>query len=364
VRVSSAMATVFLNGRFVSRDEAMVSAFDAGFQHGVGLFETMMGVVAARRGHGQATTQDTSQAPSKEEEVVARVRVVHLREHMLRLAASAKTLGLSDELRVVALEEVVERTVARASMEMPDQERFRVRLTITGGDLNMLGRSGQRAQQPTVMVVAQPATVYPREMFERGAPVTIADLKVNPLNPFEGHKTLNYWPRLRELQVAAGKGASEALVLGVTNHVAGGCVSNLFVVKQGVLMTPWAQGEEEGTQDDQGGAQAIASAMGEDVHPAGGPAAGARRGVTLPSPVLPGITRRWVMEWAEDALLDVERRMVTISDVLDADEVFLTNSSWGVLPVVRVEGAMIGEGAVGEVGRRLVVDWEALVGGG
>jgi branched-subunit amino acid aminotransferase/4-amino-4-deoxychorismate lyase len=328
------MATVFLNGRFLSRDEAMVSAFDAGFQHGVGLFETLLAVRAGG-------------APG--------FRTIHLEEHVGRLATSARQLGLSESLRVGALEEAVRRTVDKAGEEMPDQQRLRVRLTITGGDLNMLGRPGGAASSqgdgiaPTLMILAQPATEYPAEMFERGASVVVADLRVNPLDPFQGHKTLNYWPRLRELQQAAGKRVGEALVFQVTNHLAGGCVSNAFVVKDGLVYTPIARGEEE---DVAGG--------GIDDE---GESSGGGRGAVMPSPVLPGIVRRWVMDWCEGEGIDVERRMLTIDDVLDADEVFLTNSSWGVLPVVRVEAAEIGEGGVGEVSRRLTEAWQHVASG-
>ena len=116
------MATVFLNGRFVERDEAMVSAFDAGFQHGVGLFETLLAVRSA-------------EGPW---------RVIHLREHVERLGASARGLGLSEALRVSALGEAVTRTVERAGQELSEVTRLRVRLTITGGDLNMLGKATTR----------------------------------------------------------------------------------------------------------------------------------------------------------------------------------------------------------------------------
>jgi branched-subunit amino acid aminotransferase/4-amino-4-deoxychorismate lyase len=153
----------------------------------------------------------------------------------------------------------------------------------------------------------------------------IADAKANPLDPTAGHKTLNYWWRLRELQTAAGRGAGEAIVLQVSNHVCGGCVSNLFAVKDGTLVTPIARGEEQ----EIGGKGAI------------------------PSPVLPGITRALVLKEAKKMGLTVERRMMGIGDVLDADEVFLTNSSWGVLPVTAVEAEPVGSGEVGEVCRSL-----------
>ena len=66
------MLQAWLNGTFVPMTEATVSAFDAGFQHGVGLFETM----AARHG-----------------------RIFRGLEHMERMRTSAKELGLADTLR-------------------------------------------------------------------------------------------------------------------------------------------------------------------------------------------------------------------------------------------------------------------------
>ncbi|CAG0962208.1 Branched-chain-amino-acid aminotransferase [Phycisphaerales bacterium] len=329
------MATVFLNGAFVERHDARVSAFDAGLQHGVGLFETMLGV---RDGE--------------------RVRVLHLAEHLSRLSASARDLGLSDSLRLGALTEAVQRTADREAASAPQVPRLRLRLTITGGDLNLLGRTGggePRAQQPTLMIVGQPATEYPREMFDQGVLVTLADLRVSPFESTQGHKTLNYWTRLRELQGAAAKRAGEALVFGVTNHLVGGCVSNVFVVKAGALITPIARGEEQEVAAEVDAARAGAESSAEVV-----PTHGSVRGV-LPSPVLPGIVRRWVMDWALAESVACRRRMLTLEDVLGAEEMFLTNSSWGVLPVTRVEAERIGIGAPGQITKNLLSGWTRLI---
>ncbi|MBK7403333.1 MAG: aminotransferase class IV family protein [Phycisphaerales bacterium] len=313
------MATVFLNGSFVEQSEARLSAFDSSVQHGVGLFETMLG--------GTTGLDETW--------------VYRLDEHLERLAASARELGLAQHLRVQGLYDAVMETVARAG-----HPRTRVRLTITGGELQLLraatgdeadAKSTDGAAAATLLIVAQPATEYPPAMFERGVMVGIADARANPLNPFEGHKTLNYWWRLRELQAAAAKGGAEAIVLQVSNHLCGGCVSNVFLVKDGALSTPIARGEEQGGTPDGGEAATIRGA--------------------LPSPVLPGITRAAVMELAEMRSLSVERRMLSIDDLLGADEVFLTNSSWGVLPVVAVEAHPIGKGRPGEMTRALRAAW-------
>ncbi len=320
------MTTVYLDGRFLDPAEARVSAFDAGLQHGVGLFETFLGGV---RG-------DT-------------VWAHHLEDHLARLIESARDLGLAD-LRAGPLAEAAHLTIQRSGLS-----RARVRVTLTGGDLNLLLRAGAGhgpadpeagsrppGLRPTLLIVAQPATEYPEEMFERGVGVTIADARVSPLVPTEGHKTLNYWWRLRELQQAAARRAGEALVFQVSNHLVGGCVSNALIVKGGRLLTPIARGEEGAPRQEQtprrdGGA---------------GPA-----GVALPSPVRPGVTRAWVRDWACQRGLEVLGRMLSIGDVLDADEVFLTNSSWGVLPVVKIEREAIADAAVGAITRAARNAW-------
>lgn len=292
---------VWLNGTLLSHDEAKVSAFDAGFQHGVGLFETMHATM-------------TPDGP----------RVFRVEQHLARLKESASMLQLTENLRTGALAEAVEHVVEQSGL-VTEASDARVRLTLTGGDLNLLQRGEGRSMDPTILIAVTPSVKYPPDMFNKGVLVTVADAKANPLNFHEGHKTLNYWWRLRELQTASTKAAAEALVLQVTNHVCGGAVSNLFAVIDGTLVTPMARGEE--SEGD------------------------------VSSPVLPGITRKAIIEFAAAKNIGCDKRLLAVGDVLDADEVFLTNSSWGVLPVRAIEAKTIGAGMPGEVTKALRDAW-------
>jgi branched-chain amino acid aminotransferase len=289
---------VWLNGKFIEHDKAAVSILDAGFQHGVGLFETML----ARNG-----------------------RVFRPHKHIERLIGSAKTLLLTERLRSDPLADAVQLTVEKNNLE-----DARVRLTVTGGNLNLLTASPEDRPDPTLLIVAQPPTQYPDKFFQHGVLVVAAEGRENPFHPMAGHKTVNYWPRIRALQMEAGRrGAAEVLWFTVTNHLASGCVSNAFLVKDGELITPIARGEEQ---------QGMA-----------------------PSCVLPGITRAAILELAAEEGIAIHRQMIDVRTLLEADEAFLTNSSWGVLPVVGVEDSTIGDGRVGDVTLQLREAWRGLV---
>jgi branched-chain amino acid aminotransferase len=260
---------VWINGEFVRDEDARVSVFDAGFQHGIGLFETM----AARNG-----------------------RVFRAGQHMGRLLESAQALMLSDRLHADPLIEAVHHTI-----EHNKQPNARVRLTLSGGDLNALRSTGEGPTDPTIVIVVQPPTEYPEAFFSQGIAALLAPGRLNPWQQTAGHKTLNYWNRIAALQAAASVGAGEALWLTPDAMVASGSVSNLFYVSDGELITPPARGEQ-------------------------------LKGELVP-PVLPGITRSAVIELAQRAGISVREGMPNLEELMDADEVFLTNSSWHILPV-------------------------------
>ena len=290
----------WINGQFVEASDAKVGFFDSGFQHGIGLFETML----ARDG-----------------------AVLRLEQHLERLAESARILRLFDPLRIEPLAEAVQRTLAENAMR-----DARVRVTLTAGDMGrpfagVNAADRPPAPQPTVAVHAQPPTRYPDELFANGVAVSVAETRANPFDPFAGHKTLMYWPRISAVQRAAEVGCAEALWFDTAGRLASGSVSSAILVKDGRVRVPFARGEE----------------------PEG----------ALRAPVLPGCTRAAILMWAEGSGRAVERADLAIEDLLAADEVLLANSSWGVMPVVRVERHAVGDGKPGPFARAMREKWLA-----
>ena len=269
---------VWVNGSFVDDGSAIISVFDAGFQHSVGLFETMH----ARNGVVFRGTQ-----------------------HMERLAESAKCLRLTERLQIEPLVEALQMCLSENELE-----QARLRLTLTGGNLNLLNQANGSAD-PTIVIQSQPPTEYPDVLFEKGVHVSLASGRVNPYDLMAGHKTLNYWSRLLNLQLSAAQKCGESLWLTPSAHLVGGCVSNVFIIHNDTLVTPYAKGEET-VEDD-------------------------------PSAVLPGITRNAIFSLAAKMGLQVELSQLSLNEFLDADEAFLTNSSWGVLPVVGVAATVQNE---------------------
>jgi len=268
---------VYLNDGLVSADEAKVSAYDAGLLHGVGLFETM------RSYKGQ---------------------VFRLEDHLERLFRSAEALGLGITQSRERMRDAVGE-VLRAN----GVEEARIRLTVTRGSI-LAAAEGEQAS--TLLVTASPMAGYPAEYYQKGIMVLISKYKQNPDDPIAGHKTINYFPRLLALQQAQRAGAGEAIWFTTGNRLAEGCISNVFLVKEGKLFTP-----------------------------------------PLDTPVLGGIARKAVLELAREEGIECLEGELAIQDLLQAEEVFLTNSIMELMPVCHVERHAVGAGKPGEVYQRL-----------
>lgn len=274
------MPEVWLNGHFIDDADATISVRDTGFLHAAGVFTTLR---------------------------AAGGKPVRLESHLARLRHSCDALFVP----LVPKDEVL----AQAATELLGRNALndaRMRITVTRGTTHQDPIHGTHAE-PTVLITAAPYEPYPAEFYSAGMTVLALDRhKLNPYDPQAGYKTLDYFSRLTALREAARRGAAEALWFNVHNYLQSGCISNVFLVKDGQILTPPTNEE-------------LRDPEVEEATP------------YPKSNVLPGITRAAVLAAAKEAGIGVSLRGISINDVLSADEVFLTNSIMGVMPVGRVE---------------------------
>jgi D-amino acid aminotransferase len=229
--------------------------------------------------------------------------VFRLEDHLGRLSSSARTLSISHPFETAYIREAIDRLLQ--AQQLAD---VRLRLTLTNGTMTQ----PEEQRKPTLLITATEFRPYPEEYYKTGVMVILCPFRQNATEPTCGHKTTSYYPRLLALNLAHQKHAAEALWFTTDNRLAEGCVSNIFLVKKSVLHTP-----------------------------------------PLETPVLPGIARRTVRQLAQQQSLELVEKDLYISDVLEADEVFLTNVIMEVLPVISVEKHAVGDGKVGPITQRL-----------
>lgn len=277
---------ISLNGRLVAPDAAVVSAWDSGFLQGVGLFETMRAYDGV---------------------------VFRLDAHLERLLNSAKALGWT----VLPDPEDMRNNIQLVIQRLAEGDA-RIRLTVTTGSLRVAATDA--TPELTMVATASLGSKYPDEVYVKGVTATLAKGRQFAGDPTFGHKTTSYLARLAALREAHRAGAFEALWFTPEGKLAEGCITNVFVVDDGKLVTP-----------------------------------------PLDTPVLPGITRAAVIELAVQAGIPVRENAITLEQLRNADEVFLTNSLMEIVPVVRVERQVIGTEKPGEVARDLAGSYIELV---
>jgi len=290
------MSLVWLNGNFVEENDAGVSLRDTGLLHAAGVFTTMRSY---------------------------RGSVYRIRKHLERLRASCEALFVPLKFKDEELIEATHELLTRNSLS-----EARLRLTATRGHATEDPLHGVRLE-PNAFLTATSLEPYPAEFYQRGMTVVLLDeQKLNPYDVQAGHKTLNYFSRLAGLKEANRAGAGEALWFSVHNFLQCGSITNVFIVKDGVLTTPPTNEELRDPS--------------------------VREATPYPrSNVLPGVTRGTIIELAQAQDLPVRIAPVDVHQLLDADEVLLTNSVMQVMPVCRIEKRPIGNDRPGEMTLRL-----------
>ncbi len=241
-------------------------------------------------------------------------RVFRLKEHIDRLFCSAKAILLTVPLS--------HRQIMDAVIESCRKNRIRdgyIRLVITRG-IGTLGLNPNRCKNPSVIVIADTIQLYPPELYERGMGIitvpTVRNLH-SALNP--AIKSLNYLNNILAKIEANNAGCEEAIMLNAEGFVAECTGDNLFIVKAGRLATP-----------------------------------------PLSAGALYGITRQVVIELAEKLGLSVSEPNLTRYDLFNADECFLTGTGAEIVPVVQIDGRVVGSGKPGPLTRKLVTQYRAL----
>ena len=229
--------------------------------------------------------------------------VFRLDDHLERLFSSAASLSINNTCEKEFIKDAVYKTLKANKLS-----DARLRLTLTGGSMS----APDEQAKSTLLITAAKFSVYPDEYYEKGILVVMSSFRQNPSDPACGHKTLSYFPRIIALNLAHKKRAAEALWFTVDNRLAEGCISNVFLVKNSVVFTP-----------------------------------------RLATPVLAGIARKTVCEIAKENSIELVEKDLSIDDLLEAEEVFLTNVIMQVMPVSNIEKHTVGQGRAGAIAKKL-----------
>jgi branched-chain amino acid aminotransferase len=242
-------------------------------------------------------------------------RIFRLKEHIDRLYRSAHSIMLPIPL---SREEMIE--AVAATVRVNGLKDAYIRLVVTRG-VGKLGLNPFSCKTPQVIIIADKIVLYPKGFYQRGLEVVTVPTQRNlgeAVNP--RIKSLNYLNNILAKIEAINAGVHEAILLNTFGYVAECTGDNIFIVSKGILATP-------------------ALYMG----------------------VLEGITRDEVISIAARDGIEVRETVITRHDIFTADECFLTGTAAEIIPVVKVDGRVIGDGKPGPTTRRLMADFHELV---
>lgn len=275
------MATIWIDGQWHDRTTARVSVFDHGLLYGDGVFEGIR---------------------------VYAGKIFKLQEHLDRLYDCAHAILLTIPIPKSEFATVLEEAVKRSGL----QEAY-IRPIVTRGQGD-LGIDPRNCGTPTVIVIVDKISIWPRERYDQGLSVVTAGTPIPHRESLSPRiKSLNYLCHAMAKMEANVAGADEALMLDHTGHVAEGTGQNIFIVKGRVVRTP-----------------------------------------PLHAGILAGVTRAVVIELAREAGCDVREEILNRFDVYTADEAFLTGTASEIAPIRSYDGRTIGAGKAGPVTRDLM----------
>jgi len=267
---------IYLDGHFVPKEKALVSVFDHGFLYGDGIYETMR----AYRGE-----------------------IFLLRKHLARLKRSAVAVSMRLPLPLEKIVEALSETLVVNKL----QDAY-VRLHISRGP-GEIGLDPALCVAPTMVITAKPFHDYPAEYYERGVSAAIVKTRRNhPLALDPSIKGTNFLNNILAKIEAVKAGAYEGIMLNWQGYVAEGTISNIGMVKKGVLHTPHCK-----------------------------------------TGILAGVTRELMIRLAKRKKIPVREMLLRPKDFFGADECFITNTTLEIMPVTRIDRKVIGSGKPGPI---------------
>jgi branched-chain amino acid aminotransferase len=198
--------TIFMNGRMVPEEEAVISVFDHGYLYGDGVFEG----IRAYNG-----------------------RVFRLEEHVERLFESAHSIMLPVALTKQEMVKAVVDTVNANNLK----DAY-IRLVISRG-VGDLGMDPRKCKESQIVIIADKIVLYPEELYEKGLDVITVATRRNVADALDPKiKSLNYLNNIMVKIEANRAGVLEALMLTGQGYICEGSGDNIFIVRKGKLITP------------------------------------------------------------------------------------------------------------------------------
>jgi branched-chain amino acid aminotransferase len=233
--------------------------------------------------------------------------VFRLEEHLERLWQSAAAI----QLEIPVSKQEMAAAVMETLLANDVQDGY-IRLLVTRG-VGTLGLDPNRCDQPQIIIITDLITLYPDEFYRDGMEiVTAKTIRNHPQALDPSIKSLNYLNNILAKIEGLEAGCVEALMLNHLGEVAECTGDNIFIVRDQDLITP-----------------------------------------PFEAGILHGITRATVMQLASDDGIPVVESTITLDDLYGADECFLTGSAAEVVPVIKVDGNLIGNGKPGPVTGRV-----------
>ncbi|MFY7843410.1 MAG: aminotransferase class IV [Rhabdochlamydiaceae bacterium] len=222
----------------------------------------------------------------------------HLEDHLLRLQYSAKIIDLNLPESIDDIHKIVEILMTKHT-----SQEANIKIILTGG---VSPDHLMPAQNHTFIIQTYPLKPFPADFHQKGIKVISTPFS----RTFPKSKTLNYIGAILALKKAQEAKAQEAIYVDDHKQILEATTSNIFAIKKGVLITPLSEN------------------------------------------ILIGITREVVLRICQNHF-PIEIRSLTLKELLECDEIFISSSNKEIMPVIQVDDSIIGTGVVGPYTKKI-----------